>query len=642
MKVYIPFNSNDFNSVFTTLSISPCSYYPNRKYSFKRASTSIINENEDFLIGFNQPIFHNRELDNDYGFPVLLETNIEITEQEFAEANSVLKYIPIEKTIFLTNDFKLLFRSEKEMNETFAKSLKSIETKYASLAKINSRVLKQDFYVSDLPKLKFPNQNLTLNSNTFKRERKLNKILGTVLGSSIAYVNSTTKEWQEITNLIRFLNNTLSLYLNKIGDRNDFEKTQSLEIISKISRLFESIEKLEEAIMLDSNITSDILNSLKGFKIFDVPVFNLLIEGLLASSKIELPISLKLEKLIRAINSKYNSKYPHNYIDKVNSAFNDLKDSVEKEIFLSRQNNVISNDGIITFDISDTNIHILLPQILNQKETEYLKQTISFFIKTDSIIDIEYFFVNRKEILIELANHFKTTIKSFPESKERQYLIDLLKSFDSLRGGFTIAQTDNEVLKTIAIQFTSGRDLLRYIENNEREQINNPIIYYSIWGAIYGASIIPKTLTEVIAESNTNLKTIISAFDQTIKSFNSFTDNDQITNDPIVTEKVNETSATTTKETQNENNIVAEHEPTYRQEYTALGQLILQTVETHKKVKLADIKATSKKFKTIDDIEDIIKTELNKVISLTKEGRVKFATINDNYGLFGQTTTTNR
>jgi hypothetical protein len=503
------------------------------------------------------------------------------------------------------------------------------------LAKINSTVLKQDFYVSDLPKLKFPSHNLTSNTTTFKRERKLNKILGTILGSSIAYVNSTTKEWQEITNLIRFLNNNLSLYLNKIGDRNDFEKTQSLEIISKISRVFENIEKLEETIMLDSNISSDILNSFKSFTIFNVPVFNLLIEGLLSSPKIELPISLKLEKLIRAINSKYNSKYPNNYIDRVNSAFNDLKTSIEKEIFLSRKNNVISNDGIITFDILDSNVHILLPQILNQKETEYLEQTISFFIKTDSIIDIEYFFVNRKEILIELANHFKTSIKSFPESKERQYLIDLLKSFDSLRGGFNIAQTDNEVLKTIAILFTSGRDLLRYIENNEREQINNPIIYYSIWGAIYGASIIPKTLTEVIAESNTNLKTIISAFDHTIKTFNSFTDNEPITYDTFVTEKASEIVSTTTKDVQQENNIVSEPEPTYRQEYTSLGQLILQTVESHKKVKLADIKATSKKFKNLDYIEEIIKNELSQLINLTKEGRTKFAIIKDNNELIG-------
>jgi hypothetical protein len=631
MKVYIPFNSNDFNSIFTTLSISPCSFYPNRKYSFKRASTSILNENEDFLVCFNQPVFHNRELDNDYGFPVLLETNIEISEQEFSEINSGIKYFPIGKTIYLTNGFNLLFRSEKEMNETFAKSLKSIETKYASLAKINSKVLKQNFYVSDIPKLKFPSLNPTSNNITFKKERKLNKILGTILGSSIAYVNTTRKEWQEIANLIRFLNNSLSLYLNKIGDRNDFEKTQSLEIISKISRVFESIEKLEEAIMFDSNITSDILNSFKSFNIFNVPVFNLLIEGLLSSPKIELPISLKLEKLIRVINSKYNSKYPNNYIDRVNSAFEDLKDSIEKEIFLSRKNNVISNDNIIAFDISDSNVHIIIPQILNQKENEYLEQTISFFIKTDSIIDIEYFFVNRKEILIELANHFKSNIKSFPESNERQYLIDLLKSFDSLRGGFFIAQTDNEVLKTIAILFSSGRDLLRYIENNEREEIKNSIIYYSIWGAIYGASIIPKTLTEFISESKLNLNIIISAFDHTIKSFNSFTENDSITIDTFTTEKVSEVFSTISNPIQQDQNIVSEPEQTYKHEYTTLGKLILLSVETHKKVKLAELKATSKKFKKLDDIEGIIKNELSHLINLTTEGRTKFATIkNDN------------
>lgn len=613
MKLYIPFNSNDFNSVFTTLSISPYSFYSSRKYSFKRASTSIINENENFLIGFNIPIFHNREFDNDNGYPILLETNIDISEQEFNEANSGIKYISIEKTIFITNDFKLLFRSEKEMNETFAKSIKSIETKYASLAKNNSSVLKHDYYVSDLPKLKFPSQNLNLNTTTFIWERKLNKILGTILGSSIAYINSIPKEWQEITNLIRFLNNNLSLYLNKIGDRNDFEKIQSIETINRISHVFESIEKLEEAIMLDSNINSDILNSFKSFKIFNTPVFNLLIEGFLSSPKIDLPISLKLEKLIRAINSKYNLKYPNNYINKINSVFNDLKVKIEKEMFQSRKNNLISNDDIITFNISDSKIHIIIPQILNQNETEYLKQTISFFIKSDNIIDIEYFFINRRDILIELANHFKLNIKSFSESNERQYLIGLLKSFDSLRDGFNIAQTDNEVLKTLAILFTSGRDLFRYIENNEIEQIKNPIIYYSIWGSIYGASIIPKTLTEVISESNTNLKTIISAFNKTIETFNKLKDNNTIIN-----------------ETVDKTNNLVESEQTFKQEYTALGQLILQIVEKHKKVKLVDIKATSKKFKNIVDIEEIIKTELNQIICLTIEGRVKFANINEN------------
>jgi hypothetical protein len=95
MRVYIPFNSNDFNSVFTTLSISPCSFYPNRKYSFKRASTTFLNENEDFLVGYEKPLFHNREFDKDYGFPVLIELEIEKTEGYWQTTENGLNYVII-------------------------------------------------------------------------------------------------------------------------------------------------------------------------------------------------------------------------------------------------------------------------------------------------------------------------------------------------------------------------------------------------------------------------------------------------------------------------------------------------------------------------------------------------------------------
>jgi len=113
MKVYIPFNSNDFNSVFTTLSISPCSFYPNRKFSFKRATTTYLNESEDFLVGYEKPIFHNRELDKDYGFPVLIE--IENTESEWQTTANGLNYIIIDNTVFLLNwTLSLLGRSANE------------------------------------------------------------------------------------------------------------------------------------------------------------------------------------------------------------------------------------------------------------------------------------------------------------------------------------------------------------------------------------------------------------------------------------------------------------------------------------------------------------------------------------------------
>ena len=170
MKVYIPLNSNDFNSVFTTLSISPTLYYPNRKYSFKRASTTFLNENEHFLIGYENPIFHNRGIDIDNGFPILLETSIDNKYSKLIKDKTGVNYVIIDNTIFLFSDFKLIFRSERELNETLAKSLKSIETKYANIAKEKSVVIKEDCFVTDLPNPDLPPENKELNSTTFLNE----------------------------------------------------------------------------------------------------------------------------------------------------------------------------------------------------------------------------------------------------------------------------------------------------------------------------------------------------------------------------------------------------------------------------------------------------------------------------------------
>ena len=55
---------------------------------------------------------------------------------------------------------------------------------------------------------------------------------------------------------------------------------------------------------------------------------------------------------------------------------------------------------------------------------------------------------------------------------------------------------------------------LKFLENNEKEEILNPIIYYSLWGSIYGAAILPKTSTALITDDKNNLKTLITAFNQ--------------------------------------------------------------------------------------------------------------------------------
>jgi hypothetical protein len=470
---------------------------------------------------------------------------------------------------------------------------------------------------------------------TFYKERKLNRILGAILGSSIACTNLTTKEWQEISILLRFLNNNLSLFLNKVSENNEFEKKQVLEIIDKILKTYETVEKLEEAIMLGSNssFTSELLNTLKQSKVFGISAFNLLIEGLLITSKVELPLSLKLEKLKRAINSKFNSKYPSSYIERVNNAFSDVRNKIEDEIYLSKKNNKLIPDLLVIPHFVNDKMELIIPEGLLENEKKYLQQCLKFFIETDNIPDIETFFTNRKTILIDLAKHFKDTIDHFDGSKEREYLVDLLKSFDSLRGGFDISRTSNEVLKSIAILFTSGRDLLRFIENNEREEIQKSLIYYTLWGSIYGAAILPKTLTESITEDNSNVKTLISVYNKTIREYQN-----------IKTESYTETQSYISKTEPEEKLQVQEdlkdssiqsssvNEPTekYIPPISFLGNQILEQVQIKKKMKLSDLKILSKSFKTNRDVENVINSQLKDRIKITKKGSIMYAELIDN------------
>jgi len=626
MKVFIPFNSNDFNSIFTTLSISPISFYSKRKYSFKRASATLLNSNESYLVGYKRPVFHSKEYDIDFGYPVLLEIDVDFIDGWLNGKNDEIQYLLIPNTVYLTGDFRLYFRREKEMLETFAKSLKSIETKYVGIAKIRSSVMKEDVVASEIPSIEFPSEDRRANEILFARERRLNKIWGVIVGSSVSCLISVSKEWQEISNLLRHLNNNLSLYLNKIGDSNDLEKRVCLDLISKISSVFESIEKLDETIMLESNISSDLLGVLKSSRIFNIPVYHLIIEGLLMADMTTLPVPLLQEKLVRAINARFNSKYPAAYIETVNEAFFKLRLKIEDRLYEARKQNTFSKESIITFDFSTDRISLEIPDVVAGKEREYLRQTLIYFVNIDGLTDIEFFFINRKDILVNLANHYKSQIPEFAKSPERDYLLELLKSFDSLRSTFEIGEINNDVLKVIAVLFTSGRDFQRFLENNEKNSIINPIIYYSIWGSIYGAAIFPKTTTDILAESETSSRILLSIFDQTTESFKALSDSNFSTSENIKTR--------TFTNAEIPENVVKRKSDRKTAKWSEKAQLILDFVSKHGKVRLANLKTISPEFKNISNVESVITGELSDQISIKLEGRSKVAVVNSGHNLF--------
>lgn len=634
MRVYIPFNSNDFNSVFTTLSISPRAYYINRNYSFKRSTSSFFIESEEFLVGFEKPIFHNKTFEEDFGFPILIETELENIESTWEADQSGWNYLIIHDSVLLMNQFKLHFRSQKELDETFARALKSIETKYTVLAKQNSEVSNDYFFVEEPPRINFPIKNINLNSTTFFYERTFNRLLGAILGSSISSLNTVPKQWIEITMLLRSLNNCLSLFLNKLSEDNRYEKRRAVEIIDSIKQVYESIEKIDEVLMLQGNIflTSDLLCSLKEASAFNIPLYNFLIEGLLVTPKIKLPLALKLEKLKRNINASINLKFPNKYIERVNNSFWEIRNDIDDKIESAKKENKLTKESFVSPSFTNGKLELILPGGLAENERRYFLHTLLFFIKKDNIYDVDTFFSKRKEILKELATYFKSVFEDFDKSEEREYLIDLHKSFDSLRGGFNISGTSNEVLKVIAILFSSGRDLSRFIENNEREEIQNSLFYYSLWGSIYGAASLPKTLTQMVTGDNKNVQILINSYSETLldfeknkgKCFVLIEDNLRQLSNSGSNQIVSKSLSSETK-----TNNLNEPKERYELDFSDLGKKMIEILKLKKEVMLKDLLFLSRDFKTNGDVESFIDKDLKGFLRVVKKGRVKYAEIID-------------
>ena len=221
MRIYIPFNTNDFNSVLTTLSISPIVYYSSRNYSYKRATNTYLNPFDDLLIAYSKPVFTHSDYDHDDGFTVNVE--IEINHHHHFDKLECNKELNLEvyavfKTLFLFNyPFKFIFRKDLEKQEVSFRSLKSIETKYAIHA-INTAdiALESDTYLDKINKEDFtnvPQKDLP----QFQNERSLNKIMGALLGYSIGYKYKLPDELSKLKKLSRNLNNLTSLFYNEIS-----------------------------------------------------------------------------------------------------------------------------------------------------------------------------------------------------------------------------------------------------------------------------------------------------------------------------------------------------------------------------------------------------------------------------------------
>jgi hypothetical protein len=498
MKLYIPFNSNDFNSVFSTLSISPRGFYSQRKYSFKRAYECLLNPLEFSLIAYPDPTFSTKDYDKDNGYTVNIE--VDLSNDMLTKISSkALNAYEIKDTIYLFNGFKLIFRTKKELVEILAKSLKSVETKFADLAKENS------FLAIQFENAKFLDQEVKLRRAdkisphvSFQDERRTNKLIGSAMGFFIGLNNTIGGEYGRLKSLKRELENLKAVFLSNITQKSDnSEKDRILACLGELKKEFDQIEPISETILFNcTGLTSTEFAGVTSSKIYGFNTMDLILEGLMALNAKNLPMQLRIELTNRCLQSPFNTKYPDHYIKRFEENIYGIRENIDFLIHSKKKRQEINSEKLLLFEgLSPIRIKSSIEDSL---ELKYFESIIDFFVNQDELSTSEILFSNRSELLTHLGNHLKNSVADFDGSEEKIYLLSLFNSFKNLRSPFDASKVRFESFKSVAVLLTSGRDINRFYDNVVSVGVEEIKIALGIWGAVYGYATLPKTLTEEI------------------------------------------------------------------------------------------------------------------------------------------------
>lgn len=523
MKLYIPFNSNDFNNVFSSLSISPRVNYPIRDFGFKKASPSVLNPLEDVLIAFKTPIFPKKRYDIDNGYPL----NIAIETNDLSKKAQKSEVLFIMNTVFLFDKFELIYRTEKEKIEVEAKSLKSVETKFAKIAEIQSWVLSEEDNVkwvdSELtPDLFSGYSNNKVQRKDLQPEREINKVFGALIGFAVGSQRNLPSEFKHLQQLSKELKNRVSLFINRIGEPNEIKEKKTVsQILNHIQKEVQLLKPLEQIIVDNTKgqIDSNFFDKLKSLIIFDQSYFDLLLKGMLELKLDDTPLPLKIEKSKRVLYYQINKKYPQKYVERLDKHIKEVLFDIDSMISERIEKTDIDLTSLeVDYDGQKT-LNFKACQKYNKKEGEYLYQILNFFIYEDTFTSIDELQESRKEYIGDLGNYLKNNLKDFSTSSEAEYLRDLHKSFGNLTEPFPVENTQLDSLKSIALLFTKGRDFVQYRDLVQNSSIVNTEIGYAIWGSAFGYAGLPKTLTSSIFDQKEKGNDVLNKLSETISMF---------------------------------------------------------------------------------------------------------------------------
>ena len=236
-KLYIPTTTRNFQNILSSESISPKSFYKERKFGDNRWYSIPENNMENVILLYDTLCYFNRPKEDYEDHPMLIEVTIK--EDNIKTLTQGVYYC--DRTIYLTPyNSQFIFFCETDKAITLSISKSNIETKLLDL--YQSR-----FIIKSITEKYNNNFNLKdiSNLNTFEIEKdiSINKMKGLLYGYYIGAILSTSKEAIEKLNFLRYTFNELAGINNKLGLYQCEYRIDTNNIQDEIQKQEDKIEK---------------------------------------------------------------------------------------------------------------------------------------------------------------------------------------------------------------------------------------------------------------------------------------------------------------------------------------------------------------------------------------------------------------
>jgi hypothetical protein len=464
-KIYLPTSTLNFNSIMSSESVSPASFYLKRGFGYKRFEKVNPNRLDNRIVLYPKyPIFDiaDKELEN---YPMVIELESKTLKEDIVKEVDGLFYV--DETIYL-NPFstKIIFRNTNEKISTISKAEPSIETKMVLVYENSFTEIENE---PNIQSFKWEEINIADSkediSKYISEDRKINKLKGLLYAYLIASNKSVSQEIVALKKNTRILQNILSAIITSPDNRPTYSQQDHLNTI------YNAINNKLQSIFLSPIIKE------KSEK-YQCDFFHL----------------LKQENIWEYWLRQNNySRY------QITPFLSPSKDK-DKALSLYMQN---LENQIYSFEFSQKKSKCNLSNLpeLQFKRIINIPEQKDFLIKLfneylEEAYTSDEFIQSRYEFAKSGGKIFKEELnEKWDGSQWQQYINALLKNLNEF-SAFDLKSINNNTLESFAAFCQKGDSdidkLEDYLISNE---IGDYRIAISLWGIIFGFANMPKTFT---------------------------------------------------------------------------------------------------------------------------------------------------